>query len=137
MNAVNALFREEQEAKAERALAAANGWVETARPLIALYLRLDDEDSALCRVPHQDEQEAVRQSVRRGREAIERARNDLYDEIGSIRDDAISAAVGKFPGGGTYEPQVVAYDELADAVWADAITVEQAISRVGREVLAA
>lgn len=134
MNAVNALYRDQQEAKADAAIEAAKGWVETARPLILLYLRLDAEDSKLCCVPHQDEQPALYSAVADGRRIVETAREALYAEIESVRDQAVHAAAGAGP---THRDPV-AEDEwlaLVDVVEGGIPKVEAAIRQIEREAV--
>lgn len=83
MNAVNALFREKQEAELEAAIEAANKWVGVARPIILASIELDRLDDTLWPL----RQMGRRRDYEEAKSHIASAREELEDMLDGIRDD--------------------------------------------------
>lgn len=134
MNAVNSLVRDQQEARAQAAVEAANKWVDAARPMFMAFFKLDDinDDLRWCRAitDQNDYDERV------GREAasyVWKAAKALREIITGIRDDFIADQSYKHPAQCATEEEWEERDRLADFIGEETISVDQAEKQMERE----
>lgn len=130
MNAVNALFREEQEAKIADALAAAGEWTDVARAVIrarcAILAAAGDLDSKGYR------HEADRSTYREASAAITEAARELEQMLDGIRDNFI-ADQRRSVLSGMSEAEIESVDAFNDVLDEETMSVRDVLKLVERE----
>lgn len=126
MNALNAMLREQQEARAAAAIAKASTWTRAAQPLLRAYINLCEANADTHRFDGEPASDA--------RDIITDAASRLRDEIESVRDRFIMDAQGQAPAGND-EATWGAYDELCEAVGCETPTIDQAVKATAREMV--
>lgn len=131
MNAVNALARDQSQADFDARLAAANGWIDTARPIIVAYFKLDEIDFEIRRdMPDGPGNERTAKEARR---YVAKARQELFEMIDGIRCDFLADELPPQPRPGAGEHEWDARDAAADALEAEVISIKDAEEIVERE----
>ena len=123
MNAVNAMLRDQQEARLEAAVAAANKWVDFVRPLVKAIGDLDEAASNL-------RYRAFPDHARTGREAASYV-NDAVVALGEmldgIRDDFIADERRTCA---KTDDEIEEFDAFNDALEDETTSVRDAVKRI-------
>jgi hypothetical protein len=137
MNAVNAIVRDAAEAKALAAVAAADKWLDAARPIILAYFKLDDIQSELntahglaYRNPSYEQR-----IVREAGGYVAKAREELFGMLEGVRDDFVADQMLPQPAHDVpySDPEWEARDAFSDHVNDETLSVKDAIKRIERE----
>ena len=134
MGAVNTLLRDQQEARAEAAVEAANKWVDAARPMFMAFFKLDDinDDLRWCRgikEPTSADELGGREAARH----VWKAAKAMREIIAGIRDDFIADQMPPQPASTATEEEWEERDRFSDFVAEEVISVERAEKRMERE----
>jgi hypothetical protein len=129
MNAVNALFREQQEAEFADAVAAANEWAKVGKPIILATLRLDDEvESELLKLYDAGHLRDFREA----KGIVADARRSLEEMLDGIRDEFLADQMRPQPAAGD-EAAWEARDAFSDALSEEVISVRDLVKQIERE----
>lgn len=131
MNAVNAMLRDQQEAKLEAAVAAADKWLDLARPIILASFKLDDLESEItrgCSYPGDHRATILREAAA----YLCKASGKLQDMLDGIRSDFIADESLSWSKD-LSEDAGDAVDAFNDALSDETLTVKDAIKRVENE----
>lgn len=110
------------------AIAAANKWVDAARPIIVAYFKLDDMECELFQALDHG---------RDGKEArgyIREARESLFGMLDGIRDDFIADQLPKQPPQDAPDSAWEERDNFSDELQSDVISITEALNIVSREI---
>lgn len=132
MNAVNALVRDQQEAHLDTAVAAANKWVDLARPIIIASFKLDDLESEIVRGTSFDSRDHRYRTLAEAARSVCKARRELDAMLESVRDDFISDNTRAWERG-LSEAESDAVDAFNDALSEETIGLADAVKMVERE----
>lgn len=122
------------------AIERANRWIDTARPIIAAYVHMDDEVTGALRTAQLADKtswtprrSASAQAWEEARQIIEEARNELFYMLDGIRDNFCSDQMLPQPADDD-EDAWTARDEADNAVRAACLSVKDAVKLVEREM---
>lgn len=128
MNAVNAMLRDQQEAELERAVEAADQWLDLARPIIMAMFKLEDIESEITGFGCDYEAHRAR-TLRWAACEIGKARSELDAMLDGIRDDFIADQRRSWTSG-LSEEEGEAIDAFNDALDDETLSLADAHKRI-------
>lgn len=130
MNAVNAMLREQQEADLDTAVAAANKWVDLARPIIVTMFKIEDMASEIVAGSSFDPRDHAYRTLRDAKDEVWNAFGALNKMLDGIRDDFIADQRKTC---GRTDEETEAFDAFNDALEGEVISEAEAVKMVARE----
>lgn len=130
MNAVNTLAREQVEADVAARIAAADKWLDTARPIIVAYFKLDELDFEIRR--DMPEGAGNERTAKEACGSVTKARRELFDLLDGIRSDFIADQTPPQPVGDG-DAAWDAFEAISEPLNAETVSVAGAIKRVEQE----